>query len=279
MDHSSVQTVYLATGLQSSGSTLLSWCFLQRADMNGTLDGDTDLIPRLPAAVTTRFGWYKTTISCFTLEEQIELLQDQGHEVRPLLLLRDVRSVWLSLQHKAYGRNGITAEDPPLRLRLRRFLASWRYAREHQLPMLRFENFVQQPEAELKKLCVALDLPWDQALLDWPKPVQQIADAGHGNLRFRQSDRNGLRSALDSSVLQPPQGQMHEQDLRWLDQTFAEYNRQMGYPDQVEGISLLPGRSQPSWEVSRRLHWRLRQKPWRYLLRKLGLSRYQPKPQ
>ena len=36
------KTLYLCGGLQSSGTTLVSWCFLQRADMNGALDADND---------------------------------------------------------------------------------------------------------------------------------------------------------------------------------------------------------------------------------------------
>ncbi|RTZ74771.1 MAG: hypothetical protein DSZ02_04625, partial [Gammaproteobacteria bacterium] len=99
-----MQPVILATGLQSSGSTLLSWCFLQRPDMDGTLDGDCDLIPLPPEGVVTPYLWYKTTISSFDLEEQIRLLEDEGRQVRPLLVTRDVRAVWISLMRKPYGR-------------------------------------------------------------------------------------------------------------------------------------------------------------------------------
>jgi len=76
---------------------MLSWCFLQRPDMNGTLDGDTDLVPLPPPAVEMPFLWYKTTISCFTLGEQVAVLEDAGYTVRPLLMVRDVRAVWMSL--------------------------------------------------------------------------------------------------------------------------------------------------------------------------------------
>jgi len=280
LDHSSAQTVILATGLQSSGSTLLSWCFLQRPDMNGTLDGDTDLVPLLPDGISTPFVWYKTTISCFTLAEQITTLEDAGYQVRPLLVVRDVRAVWMSLMTKPYGRNGVTAEDPPLRLRFRRFLDSWRDAGKQHIPVFRFEDLLARPEESLKLLCGQLNLPWRQAMMDWPKPAEQIADGRHGNARFMASSRQeGLLSAIDPDLGKQFRGRIHEDDLAWLDDTFADYNHSLGYPATVQGLELLPGRAVPSWDVSRRLSWRLRQKPFRYILHKLGLSGYKPRPQ
>ena len=277
--HSSAQTVILATGLQSSGSTLLSWCFLQRPDMNGTLDGDTDLVPLLPGRVSTPFIWYKTTISCFTLKEQIAVLEDAGFQIRPVLMVRDVRAVWISLMNKPYGRNGVTAEDPPLRLRFRRFLDSWQDAVARGIPVFRFEDLLARPEQSLRLLCEQMSLSWQQAMVDWPKPPQQIADGRHGNARFMASSRKGLRSAIDPDLGKKIRGRIHEEDLAWLEDVFADYNRSLGYPAALRDLELLPGRAVPSWEVSRRLNWRLRQKPFRYILNKLGLRNYKPRPQ
>lgn len=247
--------------------------------MNGTLDGDTDLIPLPPADIPTPFLWYKTTLSCFTLAEQIAVLEDEGYRVKPLLVVRDVRAAWMSLMRKPYGRNGVTAEDPPLRLRLRRFLSSWQDAMAKNIPVLRFEDFLVQPEASLKALCESLDLPWQQAMLDWPKSAEQIADGRHGNARFMNSDKHGLQATLDPDVGGEAAGQIHVDDLAWLEETFGDYNAALGYPAHLESLELLPGRALPGWEVSRRMNWRLGQKPWRYILCKLGLSSYKPRPQ
>ncbi|HDK38322.1 MAG TPA: hypothetical protein ENG92_04830 [Thiolapillus brandeum] len=278
MNHSSAQTVILATGLQSSGSTLLSWCFLQRPDMNGTLDGDTDLIPLPPENVNLPFVWYKTTISCFSMAEQVAILEDAGYCVKPMLVVRDVRDVWMSLMKKPYGRNGVTAEDPPLRLRMRRFLVSWKDAVAQGIPVYRFEDLLREPESSLKTLCEMLDVPWQQDMLDWPKPANQIVDARHGNAKFMGSDKQSLHAALDPNVSAQISGKIHEQDLAWLEESFSDYNASLGYPKHLSNLDLLPGRLLPSWEVSRRFGWRLRQKPWRYVLCKLGLSNYRPRP-
>src|SRR3954470_7299729 len=125
---SAARTLILCGGLQSSGTTLVSYCFLQRADTNGVLDADNDLLPTIDEGLATPIAWYKTTVSCFRLSEIAQHYRDAGWNVRTLLMLRDLRAVWASLRNKSYGRNGITAEDPPLRLRLRRFVEDWRAA-------------------------------------------------------------------------------------------------------------------------------------------------------
>src|SRR5688500_13338903 len=113
--------LYLCVGTQSSGSTLISWCFLQRRDMDGILDADNDIFAEIPQPLRAPLAWVKTTISSFRICEQIAYFHEAGWTVRPLLVCRDVREVYASLRTKPYGRNGTSAEDPPLRLRLRRF--------------------------------------------------------------------------------------------------------------------------------------------------------------
>ena len=70
-------------------------------------------------------GWYKNTIGSFRLSELISHYEDEGWAVSPLLIIRDVRDTWASLSPSPIGVNGFTAEDPPLRLRFRRFKEDW----------------------------------------------------------------------------------------------------------------------------------------------------------
>ena len=279
MAHSNSHQVILATGLQSSGSSLVSWCFLQRADTDGVLDGDTDIVPVIPGGISAPVRWYKTTISSFTLQDQVACLEDAGHSVRPLLIVRDVRTVWASLAAKHYGRNGITAEDPPLRLRFRRFLESWEYAREHQFPIISFEQFLEQPEKMLRQCCNELSLPWDDGMVSWPKQQEALADTRHGNATFRASSKGDLLSAIGVPEKSRATGVIPVEDLNWLDDHFAEFNQDMGYPRHLDGVETVPGRSVPSWDVSRRKKWRLRQKPFRYLFSKLKWINYDSRPE
>jgi hypothetical protein len=59
--------LFLCAGMQSSGSTSVSWFFLQRADMNGVLDADNDILPSISPDLGQPHVWYKTTISSFRL--------------------------------------------------------------------------------------------------------------------------------------------------------------------------------------------------------------------
>jgi hypothetical protein len=122
------------------------------------------------------YAWYKTTISCFRMSEIAWHYRDFGWEVRPLLIVRDLRAVWASLRQKSYGRNGITAEDPPLRLRVRRFVDDWRGLQVGGAAFLRYEDFIAEPTATLQLACRQLQLPWDEAMVSWPKPRQRVAD-------------------------------------------------------------------------------------------------------
>src|SRR5688572_25042630 len=99
--------LYLCAGPQSSGSTLVSWCFLQRADTDGILDARNDVLPDLAGIASPR-AWCKLTISCFRLREMAAHYQDEGWLVRPLLVVRDVRAVFNSMLTKKYSRNGVT---------------------------------------------------------------------------------------------------------------------------------------------------------------------------
>lgn len=264
--------LYLCGGLQSSGSTLISWCFLQRPDMNGRLDASNDLVPWINPALALPRAWYKTTICCFRLSELVAHYRDEGWDVRPLLVIRDVRDVWASLQGKYYARNGITAEDPPLRMRFRRFLEDWRTFCEQGWPLLKYEDFLAEPRGVLEAVCRQLELPWDEAMLDWPKPSERIADTRHGNHSFRRSRRENLRATLADYQ---PRSRLHEippEDLRWLEAEFAEFNAAHDYPRQisVETSADAPSRAVPQFESARRFKWELRRVPLRWLLHKLG---------
>ena len=60
--------------------------------------------------------------------------------------MRDVRDTWASLLVKPYGVNGFTAEDPPLRLRFRRFKEDWELFQARDWPILRYESLLENHE-------------------------------------------------------------------------------------------------------------------------------------
>jgi hypothetical protein len=269
------KALILCAGLQSSGTTLISYCFLQRADTNGVLDADNDLLPTIDANLAQPYAWYKTTVSCFRQSEIAQYFRDAGWEVRTLLVLRDLRSVWASLRNKPYGRNGITAEDPPLRLRVRRFVEDWRSTQERGGATIRYEDFVASPTETLQQACAALGLPWDVSMLTWPKPPVQIADRKNGNGTFWESRGANLMSSLGHCRGRNSELTLPVADLSWLETEFREFNYANGYPlmlktvgsqaeDETGDLRL------PSFEVTRRYQWETAQKPFRWLLSRLG---------
>ena len=255
------RVLYLCAGTQSSGSTLISWCFLQRHHMDGVLDARFDHLPSVPERLSAPLPWVKFTVACFRFSEVMSHFEDEGWAVRPLLVVRDVRSVFNSLILKKYGRNGITADDPPLRLRLRRFLDDWKLFTDRGWPMLRYEDFAAHPVNVLRQTCEKLALPWDEAMTSWPKKLEQIADPGFGNETFVLSRGSSLGATVKSSLATIKTQHIPPGDLEWMEREFAQMNAAMGYPAHVPASSdsSLPQRAVPRFENTRRYE-RLRRK-------------------
>jgi hypothetical protein len=230
----SSRSLFLCAGSQSSGSTLISWCFLQRADMDGILDARFDMIPVLPARISTPNLWCKFTIACFRFSEVRQFYLDAGWDVKSLLVVRDVRSVFNSLLNKAkYARNGITAEDPPIRLRLRRLKEDWKLFRDSGWPILRYEDLADRAEQPLREACAGMGLAWDQGMIDWKKSPEQMADAKYGNETFLATRKATLAATLDPKLAQIKTPHVPPADLEWMESEFAEFNTDMRYPAHV----------------------------------------------
>lgn len=262
--------LHLCAGLQSGGTTLISWCFLQRCDMDGILDANNDMFADISSALKTPYAWIKTTIASFRASEQVAYFQDRGWIVRPLLICRDVRAAYASLRMKKYGSNGTTAEDPPLRLRFRRFREDWELFRAQDWPILSYEQFLRDPEEVLAATCAKLQLPWDDAMLTWPKPKSAIYDTRHGNETFRQNCGNSLWNSLKPAAKPSHQLVLPPGENRWLENEFAVYNQVNGYPAHLDVPAADPGdHDLPCYSVTRRMQWRQQQVPLQYLLHRV----------
>ena len=256
--------LYLCAGLQSSGSTVVSWCFLQRADMDGVFDARNDILPDIPD-VSTPLAWCKITISSFRFSEMKAYYEDQGYTVHPLLVVRDVRAVFNSLLKKHYGSNGITAEEPPLRMRMRRFKEDWELFRTNGWPTIRYETLVVEPEATLRKAVDELRLAWDEGMMSWPKRKEQIAAPRHGSPTFRQSLGGSFKETVKPSLAELRVGNVPPEDLEWLEREFEEFNRTSGYVEHAPAPTTgardpLETRAVPRWENTRR--YRKTQRPF-----------------
>ena len=181
--------LYLCGGMQSSGSTLVSWCFLQRQDLDGVLDMDNAQIHQDFSRVTTDSVWLKMTIGSFRLAELAALFEAQGWEVRPLLIKRNLTSVVGSLRGKPYGFDGVTGEEPPLFIRLQRYLADLESAKAKGWAVIDYERLIASPREELGQACSTLGLPWDEGMMTWQKGEASIAYMTNGNPTFINSKR------------------------------------------------------------------------------------------
>jgi hypothetical protein len=256
------QPLYLCAGLQSSGSTVVSWCFLQRQDMDGVFDARNDILPDIPD-VATAFAWCKITISSFRFSEMKAHYEDEGWQVHPLLVVRDVRAVFNSLMKKHYGSNGITAEEPPLRMRLRRFREDWELFRKNDWPTIRYETLVVEPEPTLRSAVAKMGLTWDEGMMTWPKAKDQIAAPRHGSPTFRASLGGSFRETVKPALADLRVANVPPEDLEWMEREFEEFNRASGYVEHAAASASGPvsePRAIPKWENTRR--YRKSQRPF-----------------
>lgn len=221
----------LCAGLQCSGTTLISWCFLQRFDMDGVYDMENSVIQPDLDKVITPFIWVKMTIGSFRFSDVKAVYEDLGYEVLPLLVVRDVRNTFSSLITKEYGINGVVAEEPPIRMRFRRFYEDWKLFYDNKWPVLNYETFIKEPEIEIKRVLSDMNLDWDDSMIQWKKSMQDISYMSVGNRTFRASMKNS-RNLYECLVSNKPVKPlcMPESELNWLEQFFMDFNIKNGYP-------------------------------------------------
>jgi hypothetical protein len=228
----------LCAGPQSGGTTLVSWCFLQRHDTNGVLDMAHDRLHTAFDKVHEPVLWVKMTVGAFRWIDVCRTLEDFGWEPEPLLIVRDVRAVYASLCTKRYGFNGTTAEEPPLRMRLRRFLSDWELFRANQWPILRFEDLLTRQELPLMQACADLSLSWDDAMVLWPKPLTAIAYVHVPNRTFAGTMGKGsLAAAILPHQVEVRGDSIPRSELQWLEKTFEDYNRAHGYALEIPSVA------------------------------------------
>ena len=224
------QRMILCAGMQSGGTTLVSWCFLQRRDTNGVLDMPHHNIQVSFERVREPLVWCKATIASFRWLDIRELYRDLGWSPEPLLVVRDVRAIYTSLSGKWYGTNGTTADDPPLRMKFRRFLSDWQLFRQEGWPIIKYEDLIARGGDALVEICRHMHLQWDESMITWPKKIEDIAYIGQMNETFRSSLENGsLVTATLSEKAGIPRGSLPVTDLNWLEEQFSEYNTVHGY--------------------------------------------------
>jgi predicted O-methyltransferase YrrM len=181
------RSLVLCGGMQSSGSTLVSMCFLQRQDMDGVYDLDNPFIQQDFSRVFTSTVWVKMTIGSFRLGELADFYAAQGWLVRTLLVYRNPEEIMKSLVKKWYGADGCTGDDPPLFIRLARYMADIDDAKSGSRPILYYRNLLQTPMEELTRICLLLNLPWDSQMMVWPKQASAFAYPSLGNESLRAS--------------------------------------------------------------------------------------------
>ena len=227
-----MKPMILATGTQSGGTTLVSAAFLKHPELDGILDMASDRIEVNLSAVTTPVTFVKMTTIAFRWQEVASVYEMHGYKPYPLMVVRNPFDVWVSLKKKWYGLNGLTAEDPPLFLRMQRFLEDWKLFMDSGYPVIQFEAFIESPEAQLRAVMGALPVTFDKAMLNPNTDLNSISYVAESNASFIESLNSG---ASDKVAFK--QALITGREAEWITQHFSEYNACYGYENNHKVIS------------------------------------------
>ncbi|NCP65365.1 MAG: sulfotransferase [Paraglaciecola sp.] len=214
----------LATGLQSGGTTLVSYAFLNHPQLDGILDMASDRIEVNFDKVKTPITWVKMTTIAFRWEEVAEVYKTLGYDVVPLLIVRNPFDAWASLKNKWYGLNGVTAEDPPLLLRFRRFFNDWQLFKDNAWPIIQYEDFLLDPEKVLRTACQQLNISFDPQMLEAGQDLNSIAYVSESNESFVKHLQQGPDKRLNESVKS-----LEKSEHDWIASALAALNDSYAY--------------------------------------------------
>lgn len=226
-----MKPMILATGTQSGGTTLVSAAFLKHPELDGILDMASDRIEVNLSAVTTPVTWVKMTTIAFRWQEVASVYEMHGYQPYPLMVVRNPFDVWVSIKKKWYGLNGLTAEDPPLFLRMQRFLEDWKLFMDSGYPVIQFEAFIESPEAQLRAVMEALPVKFDKAMLNPHTDLNSISYVAESNASFIESLNSG---ASDKVAFK--QALITGREVEWITQHFSEYIACYGYENKHKVI-------------------------------------------
>jgi hypothetical protein len=149
--------------------------------------------------------------------EAIGIYNRNPDNVRILLLCRDGRGVFYSFIKRNFCRN--------------MSLYAWKNHYERAIPLLekyvnddhllrvKYEDIVQDPTAELKRICMFLNVEFEDKMLDFASHVHHMTDGN--NMRFSKSSEIRADTAW--------QHELSDTDRAYFDKKAGHLNRSLGY--------------------------------------------------
>ncbi len=163
-------------------------------------------------------------------------------EARFVHLIRDGRDVAVSITGLHFGPHTVRDAAERWARRIRR--ARRQGAKVRHYTEVRYEDLVEDPEQTLRRICHCIELPWDEAMLEYheraPERLMEITrdlPRGRGS-REGEVIPAGQRVAIHERASRPPQSdrvgrwrtEMSDSDRRLFAQTAGDLLEELGYP-------------------------------------------------
>jgi hypothetical protein len=163
-------------------------------------------------------------------------------EARFIHLIRDGRDVAVSITGLHFGPQTVQAAAERWSSRIRR--ARRQGAKVRSYTEVRYEDLVGDPEATLRRICELVELPWDEAMLDYHERAPERLTEITRDLPRGKESREGevipadQRVAIHERASRPPQSdrvgrwrsEMSDSDRQAFAQTAGDLLEELGYP-------------------------------------------------
>ena len=215
-------THVLGFGMQSSGSTVISAQWQRRPDCDGVLDVNNRKLPllwftRALAPRTTIFHQKLTLNSKKGFDPQVvaRLVKAgfQTPDVKWYLILRNPYDIVVSLKNKIWGAR--------LERKLKKYNRIYRFVKTHDIPRIKYEDFVQNPSTAMWQLFKAVGVP--------PVPIDPSERLVKKVYFKPQSDQPTFAANMNAVVVLPRRFELGAGDKLMVQQCCRDVLKGEGY--------------------------------------------------
>jgi hypothetical protein len=114
-------------------------------------------------------------------------------EARFIQIVRDGRNVALSYLEHNFGPSDLASAARAWRTRVSRGRRAGRALGDDRYSEVRYEDLIDDPERELRRLCAFVDLPYDDAMLRYPERIPTMVIGAGSHPKLSSPPTRGMR--------------------------------------------------------------------------------------
>lgn len=228
-----VKNLRLLIGLQSGGSSLLSYCICRHSKVQGVFDGFHDRLISVNFLEANSINFIKFTCASYSPSEVISYYESAGYAVSAVILTRSLDEVYQSLKTKPYGYSSVYSDFPPLFIRFLRFtsFATGLFNVENQkIKFVDYDEFLKKPRHCLEEILRFYGFSFCPRVIEfYDKDADNFLT--NGNESFKKSIGLNIESTILNYNVRGVRDGLMPSNYRC--KLFDDYQKSFGYRELV----------------------------------------------